>query len=191
VENADHKSGLWLPDYYRVVTILVEFMGRELVEFLGNSGAAEALETNVREDQRITSLVIKRIATCKQSVAALTAAELEARRKNAEPKRSWAVGEAGLWTKSHLCPACGSKGGLTLKHLSDRPAEIVDSSIYVDSIYSPRSFDCGVCGLTVAGIPELRVAGLADQIVDSTENDPAEYFDIDLSPSRDDDYGNE
>lgn len=188
---ADHKSGVWLPDYYRVVSILVEFMGRELEDFLGKSGAAEARETNVREDQRITSLVIKRIAACKQSIASLTDAELDARRKNAEPKRDWAVSEAGLWTKAHPCPACGSKGSLTVKHVSDRPAEIVDSSIYVDSIYSPRGFSCGICSLLVLGVPELRVAGLADQIVDSSENDPVEYFDIDLSPSRDDDYGNE
>jgi hypothetical protein len=131
---ADHKSGSWLPDYYRVVTILVEFMGRELVEFLGKSGATEALETNVREDQRINSGVIKRISACKQAIAALTPDELTARRKNAEPKRSWVVfGEGGLWGKSHLCPACASKGLLTVKHFSDRPAEIVDSSIYVDS----------------------------------------------------------
>jgi hypothetical protein len=161
-----------------------------LVDFFGKARAAEALEANTKEDARVKSDVIKRIKECAKSVSSLKPEELKARREGSEPKWYW-TSDHGLWVKMHECPACGSKGRLTVKHVSDRPAEIVEAAIYIDSICSPRKFECGVCGLTITGTPELRVAGLADEIVRSTENDPAEYFDIEVAGNPYDDYGNE
>ena len=187
-----HNTGMWLPDYYRVAAILVEFLGRDLEEFLGKAGAAEAAESNAREDERVKSAVLKRISDCRRAINALKANELQARRDQSSPKNQWSFIGANLWTKSHACPACESDGRLTVKHIGDRPAEIIDKLIYVESIYSPRKFECEICGLGVTGTPELRVAGLADQIIDSSENDPAEYFEIDTTGEYPgDEYGNE
>ncbi|MCK1661270.1 hypothetical protein [Bradyrhizobium sp. 151] len=186
-----YKSGVWLPDFYRAVMVLTDFMGRDVVDFLGKARTIEASQTTAKEDERIKSEVSRRIKACSQAIRSLNEQELAARRQTGEPRHSWISISPELWMKAHACPACQSKGALTVKHVSDRPAEIVDSTIYVDSIYSPRKFECRVCGLIVSGVPELRVAGLADEIVDSTESDPAEYFDIEVASSPYDDYGNE
>jgi hypothetical protein len=187
----EHSTGSWLPDYYRISAILTDFLGRDLEDFLGKAGAAEATETNYREDERIKSEVLKRIAECAKGVKHLKAAELQTRRETYELKRHWSFIGNTLWLKSHACPACSSKGALTVKHIGDRPAEIVDASIFVESIYSPRKFECGVCDLKLSGTPELRLANLADQILDSSEHDPAEFFEIDTSGAMHDDYGND
>lgn len=186
----EYNSGSWLHDYYRVTAILTEFMGRNLDEFLGTARAIEARETNVQEDKRITSTINKLMAECRRSIEALKAPELLARRSENEPKTSWAFLGAGMWIKTNDCPSCRSKARLFVKHIGDRPAEIVDALIYVESIYSPRKFECGVCELTLTGTPELRVAGMADQIFDTAESEPTEYFEIETYDPHDD-YGNE
>lgn len=86
---------------------------------------------------------------------------------------------------------CGSDGLLNLKHVTDRPAEISDNLIYVDSIYSPRKFECSVCDLALTGTAGLAVVGLADQVIGTSESDPTEYFDIDVHAHDAPDYGNE
>jgi hypothetical protein len=93
--------------------------------------------------------------------------------------------------KSTKCPVCGSDGLLTLKHVTDRPAEISDNLIYVNSIYSPRSFECGVCELKLTGTAELAVVGLADQVIGTAESDPTAFFDIDIHAYDEPDYGND
>ncbi len=187
----DYSTGSWLPDYYRISAILTEFWGKDLADFLGSAErAAEALETNLNEVQKVKSDVIQRISDCAKRISVLKVEELKQRRLKGEPQRSWSLVGSGVWIISRSCPACGSKGSLTIKHIADRPAEIVESSIFVEEVYSPRKFECAVCDLSLTGVAELRVANLADEIIDSTESDPVEYFDIETTPDRED-YGNE
>ncbi len=192
VAYADFGSGQWLPDFYRALDILTKFLGRDLDELLGSARAQEARETNARTDKKIDAEVKKRVADCSRMVSALTPQELGARREKKAPKRVWAFQQSDIWVTAKTCPACQSKGSLTVKHIGDRPAEIEDASIFVQSIFSPRKFECGVCGLLLTGTQELRVAGLADQVLRTVENDPTEYFDIEPEPyDPNDDYGND
>jgi hypothetical protein len=44
----------------------------------------------------------------------------------------------------------------------------------------------------VGGTPELRVANLAAQVIDASENDPAEFFEIEANEQDHyEDYGND
>ncbi|MDX1205058.1 hypothetical protein GOL97_17155 [Sinorhizobium medicae] len=188
----DYKSGQWLPDFYRACKVLTEFLGRELSELLGKEHAKEAEESTTGERQRVAGEVKKKLAQCEKKFKALQeAVELEERRSATKPERSWRYFRDGTSSKSTKCPVCGSDGSLTLKHVTDRPAEIIDNQILVDSIYSPRKFECWVCELTLAGTRELAVVGLADQVIRTSEREPTDFFEIDVHAYDEPDYGND
>ncbi|RWD52295.1 MAG: hypothetical protein EOS25_01815 [Mesorhizobium sp.] len=189
---ADYKTGQWLPDFYRVCKILTDFLARDLSELLGKEHAKDAEESAAGERKRIEGETQKQLAVCRKKLKALQeAGELEARRAETKPERAWRYLRDGTSLKSTLCPVCDSEGLLTLKHVTDRPAEISDNLIYVDSIYSPRKFECAVCDLALTGTAELAVVGLADQVIGTSESDPTEYFDIDVHAYDAPDYGND
>jgi hypothetical protein len=190
---AGHKTGQWLPEFYRVIKILSDFMGRDIVDLVGKDQASEAIEITTGETKRIISEVERRMNNCKKSIGILREKELADRRGQNRLLINWQFLGNDLWTKKISCPVYSSESKLTLRHLTDRPAQIFDGAIYVESLYSPKRFDCPVCDLSLVGTAELRVAGLADYITDCSESDPIEYFDIDIE-AQDltyGDYGNE
>jgi len=187
-----YKSGQWLPDFYRVCKILTEFLGRDLTELLGKDHAKEAEESATGEKKRIEGEVQKKLAECRKTLKALEdAGELEALRAKTKPERSWRYLHDGTSAKATNCPVCNSDGLLLLKHVTDRPAQISDNLIYVDSIYSSRKFECGVCELSLTGTAELAVVGLADQVIGTSESEPTEFFDIEAHAYDEPDYGND
>ncbi|MBW9070628.1 hypothetical protein [Agrobacterium pusense] len=189
---ADYKTGQWLPDFYRICKILTDFLARDLSELLGSERAKDAEESAAVERKRIEGEIHKLLAECRKKLKALRdIGELTARQTATKPDRTWRYLRDGTSLKSTPCPVCDSDGLLTLKHVTDRPAEVSDNLIYVDSIYSPRKFECGVCELMLTGTAELAVVGLADQVVRTSESDPTEYFDIDTHAYDEPDYGND
>lgn len=188
----DYKTGQWLPDFHRVCKILTDFLGRDLTELLGKDHAKDAEESTAGARKRIEGEVQKKLAACRKKLKALEdAGELEARRAETKPERAWRYLRDGTSLKSTPCPVCGSDGVLTLRHVTDRPAEIVDNLIYEDSIYSPRKFECGVCELSLTGTAELAAVGLADQVTETSERDPTDFFEIDVHAYDEPDYGND
>ena len=175
---AEFKSGQWLPSFYRVTRILCEFMERDLKELLGPARAEEASEIIDGEVKRVHSEVNKRKFECRARIEGLRAHELEMRRKEHEPLHDWS-GDNGIYVFAVECPVCNSIGRLALKEIAER-AEIVEDRIFVDRMYSPKRFECGVCDFKVEGWSELMVMGMADQITRTSESDPAEFFEMEL-----------
>ncbi|MER8401541.1 hypothetical protein [Mesorhizobium sp. M1348] len=187
----DFKSGKWVPDFYRVTKILTEFMGRDLDELLGKEHAKDANEVTAEQSAKVRKEVLDRIQACKKSIAGLRIEELSDRRKADESGVTWARYTNGTAVKATGCPACESQGLLHLRHIADRPAEIVENTIFVDGIWSPRKFSCKVCGLDLDGTKELGFADLADQVVETDDSDPADFFGIEVGTLDEPDYGNE
>ena len=187
----NYGTGAWLAEYYRVVKVLCVFLGRDLSDLLGPARAAEAAQITLGEAARVKADVSRRIADRKRAMADLHVHELQQRRIEHEPKNHWRYQSPGWVFRSTPCPSCESAGSLHLKETGERPPEIVEDAIYVDTIYSPREFSCAVCGLKLSGTQELRVAALADEIIRSSESTPTEYFDIPTPEPDWSDYGND
>ncbi len=188
---ADFNTGKWLPDFYRVSKVLTDFLGRDLADLLGKEHAKEAEEITAEVRAQVKKDVLDRIQACKKTIEGLRPEELDKRRKADEPKMIWMTFKTGVAAKAQPCPACKSKGLLSLRHVADRPAEIIDDTIYVDGVWSPRKFACKICGLGLEGTAELRVADLADQVVETDSSDPVDYFNIEVGGYDEPDYGNE
>ena len=182
------EAGIGCPDFSGTLLILCDFLGREPIELLGDALATEAIQTTTAAANDVRTQVLDAISKCKKAVMLLSDHDVQALREADEPKHATYV--RGGIVKKASCPACDSFGRLAAKDIGDRPAQALDGKICVETNYSPRLFKCGICGLELNSVAELQIAGLADHFSQTSEYDPAEYFDI-KTYGPEDDYMNE
>jgi hypothetical protein len=175
----DFSNGKWLPDYYRISALITEYLGFKLEDFLGEQEAKVAQETIHKVEAEVKRNVNDQIAKCKRSIEALRPDELARRRAESEPQFQVAHSKTGLAAVAKDCPACGSKGYLSAKPIGSSPARLKDGEIKAERIYAPDRFNCKVCDLALAGVSELSVAELSDQIAFSEILYPVDFFQVD------------
>ena len=154
----------WLPRYYETVTILNEFIGKSLAEFLGPESAegAEALvkslsaelKNNVKSKIAAYSKVWKSKTGEEQKVLAQAAI-------SASTRVSW--GEA-----ARSCPVCGSTGKLSGRQVKQLPEKYVDGELLMDVQFLATAFKCVACGISFKGPEELAHSELDMHFVETT-----------------------
>jgi hypothetical protein len=170
------RNGKWLPDLFRVVKVLSDFIGRDLEDLLGDELAAEAAGTAEASAKQVISDVRKKMAEAAKGLEGLRENELEARRRAADESwmKSSTPGKLMFATK---CPVCESRARTGMVHVRDKPAIITeDSEVLLVEIYAPRNFECRVCGVELEGVSELKVCDLADQQEVTYTQSPSDFF---------------
>lgn len=194
-------TGKWISSYYRVLNKLVEHLGYSLEDVLDKGEAAIAREKIESAEEEIRNEVKKKVGQLQARIGFLSADELAARRKTAEPVFLFARTSGGKGIFRKKCPCCGSLGTLSCDKIGTYPPKLVDGEIVDHDIYWPTAFDCRVCGLALSGNAELNVVDLGDQMIDENTYDPVDFFEIDPSDyitdemlqeqMMDHDYGND
>jgi hypothetical protein len=173
------RNSEWLPDYYRVTNKIVLSLGRQLAELYGDQEAREALDNIDVVQKETVSEVKQKIADIKRQIAILTPEELEARRKAHDTRAVSIHFVNGSAQFRKVCPGCESFGMISATPVGSTAARIKEGDLVSQRFFSPKKFECKICGLEVVGSQALRIAGLSDQIMDEETNDPVEFFGID------------
>jgi len=193
-------TGKWIAGFYRVVQKIVARLGYTLEDVLGKDEADHAAQLISNAVQDVTKEVKERVGKLKGKITVLSPTELESRRKEHELKLLSFRQTSGIAVFQRECPACESAGYLVATPIGATPALLKQGRIVTQSIFWPTKFDCKVCGLILTGYAELQVVGLGDQIVDEDNQDPVEFFGIDVAEyitdemireSVREDYGND
>lgn len=186
----NYPAGKWLPDFFRICKILLEFCGKELKDVLGREEANSAEEMIAASQAKLHKQVNELVKNAKLTFEALLPDERLLKIKTAEQTIL-----THLDWKAHIskCPACGAKGVLKGEVVKFLEPKVTAESIEERAIIMPASFTCVCCGLKLPSHQHVFHVGMGDQYTESNHIAPKDYYGIEFDPRDfvDDDYGND
>lgn len=164
------SEGKWLARYYDVCDVLCSFMNRTLEDLLGSDefDTAGKLTAALHSDK--VSIVKKRIAAHSAVFDAKPDDEKVSLQAQQDAIRDWAYGR----TRAE-CPSCGSRAELYghLESISEPYYE--DDQLLVRNVFVASRLECGACGLHLADIDELHIAGVEPRFEQIEHTDLHQY----------------
>lgn len=186
------KESIWLPDFYRICTILLRQNGTTLEDFVGTNHAdtakemVESLSSQRRTDAH--DLVRQKKIEFKKLGADRKLKLLSEGRNQAQ--RAWSLRRR---SKEIDCPSCDGTAlviGDLMKSSSpkDEAGELVQEDRWL-----PSSLVCYCCGLELDGHAYVSALGFGDPFWTKDILDPKEYYEIQFDPSEyfEGEYNNE
>lgn len=164
------KGSVWQPRFYQTCEILLSSMGMALKDFVGE------------DEAKVASQII---AAAADVSAKAVKGEIEAHMKvwlaKSEKERSTLGTQASVWATRQAghrlnCPACASQALVVGEPVSAPVQRLSNDEITETQEYLPNQFECVACGLKIAGLSRLTVAGLGDRFKKIHIYDAAEYY---------------
>ncbi|GGY11266.1 hypothetical protein GCM10007160_42850 [Litchfieldella qijiaojingensis] len=162
----------WLPRYYDTVSILNEFLGKTLEDFVGVEAATAATELIKSLDEQ----VMKNVRT--KSAAHAKVWEEKSSQEQA------ALVQAALSATVHLgwgevmreCPVCGSNGTLSGSQVKEFQEKYEDEELLVDVQFLASDFKCSACGLHLKGTEEIAHTTLDTHFIETRSTSLHELY---------------
>lgn len=174
-------TGKWLPRYYDTLTILNEFIGKSLEDFIGPANSKAAIQLIKSLNAEIVSSVKSKINAHKKVFEAKPAEEKTKLLTAAKSvKFSLRRGENGC-----TCPSCGADAKLIGERLKEFPEKYDDGELYMEVEYMTSSFKCGVCSLSLTGVDEVSHAGLKTHFVETETTSLHDLYEPEHYPEYD------
>lgn len=166
------STAVWLPAFFRSCRILLQTLGRDLTDLIGDEEALAAERLLVQADKTIQAEVQKRIGQAKKAFAAFPLGEQEQRR-NALARRI--LRNPGAF-KVVTCPACAAEAEVSGEEIRRTEPRLEDEMVVVEHIILATKFECLSCGLALAGHEELNAAGIGGQFSVVDSSDPLDFY---------------
>jgi hypothetical protein len=147
----------WLARFYETVSVLHDFLGKPLDQFLGSQGAKMASELIKTLNENVLSAVKKKIAAHKGVFEGKSAEE----QKKLLEAASSIFATPSYNQNSCKCPSCGGQGIISGQRFKELPEQYSDGELYNEVEYLGNSFQCKACELTLGTIEEIAHAGLS------------------------------
>lgn len=172
-EMVFHSLGTseWLPKYFLACKVLLESMGKDLSDFLGDH-----------------ELALSMIESLEDAVAKAVQQDIKAHAKvwsnKEEAEKEKLILQATAWATRHSghrveCPACGSPALLTGSSSGPVTTTITeDDEVVQRQTMLPSTFECVACGLKISGYSKLSACNLGDVFTEKTFYSAAEYFEL-------------
>ncbi|WP_283153615.1 hypothetical protein [Guptibacillus hwajinpoensis] len=164
----------WMPKYWDVCKMLLDFQNKKLVQFIGEDEANRAEEIIDDHSKTLRSIVESRVIRHKEL--------FEKKYGYHSPQKI--IFDLDEDQYIHTCPACGNDG-VALGELDyeeyvgpDPEEPWID---YINRTYDVASFSCLYCDLKLNGFDEINFSGIEDCFEIKVEGTP------DYEP----DYGND
>lgn len=173
----------WLPRYYAVTKILCEWLGKSLVEFLGEQRGELA-------ERVVTAFSAESEKAVKDKVAAH--AKLFSEKPSGERVKLAQDSELRTLllfspgTVRRKCPACGSWGVLTGELVKELQPVYEGGQLLMDIEYLATEFRCLACELHLRTIDEVAHAGLNLHFTERVSTELHTWF----QPEEEDPYMN-
>lgn len=177
------KTSTWLPDFFRICTILVKFLGINLEEYVGaehSAMAKERVESLSRQAQEDARLEVSRKKAEFQALGVEERLE-KIKQGTAKAKTAWQIRAQG---KEVTCPSCEGValvvGGL-IRSTTPKDSE---GELIQEDVWLPSALVCFCCELRLKGHAHVATLGFGDQFVTTDVLDPKEYYEIEFDPSE-------
>nr|WP_295831247.1 hypothetical protein [uncultured Azospirillum sp.] len=166
----DINVSTWQPNFYRVCNVLLRSMRMSLSDYIGES------ETKVAD---------KLIAAADDDRAKAVLGDIEAYKKlwleKAEEERITLTQSSTIWATRQaghrvVCPACSCQALVVGEPVTSPAKALNDDLITETQEHLPNRFECIACGLKIAGLSRLVVAGLGERYKKTQTYDAAEYY---------------
>jgi hypothetical protein len=166
LEFKNLEIGKWLPKYYAACKVVLEFIGKELGDFVVDAATAEQLIAASQDEA--AKAVQRDIVFYKKLWSQKDDKDIASSRAQA-----WSSREKGHRVQ---CPACENTG-----LLRGVPQGAVTTKVHEDEIVQkqtviPSLFVCIACGLKVMGLSKLVACGLGNAFTATSTSSPAEFF---------------
>jgi hypothetical protein len=164
------NSSVWQPRFYKTCEILLVSMGMTLKDFVGTDEEQVASQIMYAADDVSAKAVEGGIEAHKR----VWGAKDDEERATLYTKASvWATRQIG-----HLlpCPACTSQGMVVGEPVAAPVPRLSNDEITETQEYLPNQFECVACGLKIAGLSRLTVAGLGHRYKKTNVYNAAEYY---------------
>ncbi len=162
----------WLPRYYECCSVLLAFMEKNLVDFVGKQEAGAAVKMIKAVSDDAAKEVNGEIKAFKKVWEAKEKSEQQAAAKRAADLSRRSLGHVVL------CPACGSQALLQGEEVSALPNQLDGDFIVSKTVMLPTAFECKACGLTIKGHNKLHAAGFGSTFTRTEHYDPVDFYGI-------------
>jgi hypothetical protein len=179
---ASLDNAVWMPKFLRVMEVLAKHLQVDLEDFIDPAVIEHARALADAEDAKLKRAIGQKIKDAKSFFERLLPSEVEKRRP------VYNVLDFGLFQEVD-CPACGVRARVNMKRVRSTRERLEEDSIFTEEVRVGTDYECAVCGLTLAGVPELRAASLPTEQIFSWESFASDRF----SPDQFDgfEYGND
>jgi hypothetical protein len=190
----DYGTQLWLAEFYRIAKLLLHGIGKNLIDFVGNSEAGAAEEMILAVEGKAKKTALDAIAAAKRTFDALGRSMQNERQEQGSSK---AVELRKFGSIIISCPSCGARALLSGKTVSASEPRLEDGVILQEHVMLPVRFQCFSCGLILDGHAKLYGAELGGQYSITEEHNPVEFLRIDVGSYFDpadyfeEEYGND
>lgn len=160
----------WHPHFYKSCIALLDSMGVDLKDFVGDEEADTALKVIAASLDEAAKAVESEVAAHRK-VWLNKDGEEQAHLESAA--LSWATKELGHRVK---CPACQSPALVTGDAISAPSVTLSEDEITETQEFLPNWFQCVACGLKITGLSKLNVVGLGDRYKNTKTFEAAAYY---------------
>lgn len=162
----------WLSKFYEVARILCEFLGRNLVDYLGK-------EVGESAEQLVAALNREEESKVKSKIAA----HARVFRDKSPKEQRQLMQQAKLQTEDfdigdmrHKCPACDGDALLEGGWIRDSKPFFKDDELLVERVFLAAKLKCGACGLNLTNVNEIYIAGIEPRFSQYVATDLHEVF---------------
>jgi DNA-directed RNA polymerase subunit RPC12/RpoP len=158
----------WLPRFHHACKILLESMGKNLSDFVGDAKTAQEM---------IESLEDAAAKAVKQVISAHSQVWSNKNEKDRNQAIAQATASATRQTGHRIaCPACGSQALIRGNPHGTVTTSVNDDEVVQRQAMLPSAFECIACGLRISGLSKLSACGLGDVFSAKSTYTAAEFF---------------
>ena len=177
------KTSVWLPDFYRICSLLLGKNEASLEDFLGTEHAttAKTMVESLSEKERKEAHA--EVRAKREKFQALDVEERLERIKqgNARAKRNWSLRARSREIKCPSCEGVAFVVGDLIRSTTPRDQE---GELVQDDVWLPTGLVCFSCELKLAGHAYVSALGFGDQFFTKDVLDPKDYYQIEFDPSE-------
>ena len=186
------RTGRWLPDFFRICSILLEHNETDLEDFVGTSHTSQAnemLESLSREERKRAHKAVKE---AREKFQQLEVSERLEKLKDGDAKLEKLLLRHKN-CKRIKCPSCEGSACLVGDLIRSTTPKEEEGELTQDDVWLPKGIGCLCCTLKISGHAGVAVLEFGDQFVTKDYLDPKDYFEIEFDPADyfEPDYGND
>ena len=176
------KTSIWLPDFFRICSILLEQNETDLDDFVGTSHTSQATTMVESLSQEERAKTHEAVRESREDFQKLGISERLERIKRGGDK----LQEVLLRHKSGKqikCPSCEGEAVVVGDLIRSTTPKYEEGELTQDDVWLPKAMGCYCCALKIRGHAGFAALGFGDQFVTKDYLDPKEYFEIEFDPA--------
>lgn len=162
---AGWSTSAWLTDYYRILKVLVTYVGKNLEDLLGKD-AVHAEEILTAAEQQNINDVARKINAAKTYFFDVLSDD-ERQQKQSEASLSLRQKILGLTGRKVECPICSSDAALIGNLVRRTEAHLDEDELVSELTLQPSTYSCAGCRLSLGSLSELFAASKTNNAFDA------------------------